>query len=93
MRTQNKKSDRSVIFASALLLALLPAIAFADLESTIFKYDGQDFVRIDTTLTKEDGTSAVNTKLSRDDPCYAALVQKHSYSGTANLYGHSYEAH
>jgi hypothetical protein len=43
------------------------------MESTIFTYDGQDFIRKHTTLVTEDGKSAVNTKLDRDNPAYKAL--------------------
>jgi hypothetical protein len=63
------------------------------LEATIFSYDGQDFVRVKTTLHTEDGKSAVNTKLARDNPAFQALVQKHSWSGDTKVFGHSYDAH
>lgn len=64
----------------------------AKLEATIFAYDGQDFVRIKTTLLTDDGKSAVNTKLDHDTPAYKALTQKHSYTGDATIFGHKYEA-
>ncbi len=38
------------------------------MESTIFTYDGQDFIRKHTTLVTEAGKSAVNTKLDSDSP-------------------------
>ena len=62
------------------------------IEATIFSYDGQDFVRTRTTLVTEDGKSAVNTKLDHDTPAYQALVQKHSYTGDATVFGKQYEA-
>ena len=62
------------------------------IEATIFSYDGQDFVRVKTTLVSEKGESAVNTKLDHDTPAYKALIQKRSYSGDATLFGKKYEA-
>lgn len=68
------------------------AQAPARIESTIFSYDGHDFVRTQTTLVTEDGKSAVNTKLDHNTPAYKALVQKHSYSGDATVFGKKYDA-
>lgn len=64
----------------------------AKIEATIFAYDGQDFVRIKTTLVTEKRTSAVNTKLDHDTPAYKALIQKRSYTGDVTLFGRKYEA-
>ena len=60
--------------------------------ATIFAYQGQDFVRTTTTLVTEAGQSAVNTKLDRSTPAYKALIQKHSYTGDATVFGRKYEA-
>ena len=68
------------------------AQAEAKLEATIFSYDGKDFIRTQTTLLTEDGKSAVNTKLDHDSPAYKALTQKHSYTGEATVFGHTYDA-
>lgn len=62
------------------------------LEASIFSYDGQDFVRTQTTLLTKEGKSAVNTKLEHDTPAYKALAAKHSYTGDANVFGHEYHA-
>jgi Cache 3/Cache 2 fusion domain len=62
------------------------------LESTIFSYDGKDFIRTKTTLMTEDGKSAVNTKLEHSTPAYKALVRKHSYVGNATVFGRTYDA-
>jgi hypothetical protein len=70
----------------------LVAQAEPRLESTIFSYDGKDFVRTRTTLVTEDGASAVNTKLDHATPAYKALVQKHSYIGEVTVFGHKYDA-
>jgi cache 3/cache 2 fusion protein len=64
----------------------------AKIEATVFAYDGQDFVRITTTLVTEKGRSAVNTKLDHDTPAYKALIQKRSYTGDVTLFGRKYEA-
>lgn len=68
-------------------LLFVPTDALAAQESTIFRYDGQDFIREKTTLTTEDGASAVNTKLDRTSPAFQHLVQKKSYAGPAKLFG------
>jgi len=64
----------------------------AKMESTIFSYDGKDFVRTKTTLVTEDGKSAVNTKLDHATPAYKALMKKHSYVGDATVFGRKYDA-
>jgi methyl-accepting chemotaxis protein len=67
-------------------------IALAGQESTIFTYDGQDFIRAQTTLATEDGKSAVNTKLDRDSPAYKDLVKKRSYKGEVTVFGQKCDA-
>ncbi|MCH8079263.1 MAG: Cache 3/Cache 2 fusion domain-containing protein [Proteobacteria bacterium] len=77
----------------ALLLTLTAGIAFAAQDSTVFTFDGQDFIRVSTTLTTADSKSAVNTKLNRNDPSYKALIQKHSYTGDATINGKNYDSY
>lgn len=79
----------SVFLLGMGLLLFMPKVALATQESTIFRYDGQDFIREKTTLTTEDGASAVNTKLDRKSPAFQHLVQKKSYTGPAKLFGRS----
>lgn len=87
-----------VFAASGALVALMlegreapvAAEAHAKLECTVFNYDGQDFVRTNTTLLTEKGKSAVGTKLDHSDAAYQALMEKQSYSGDATLFGHTY---
>jgi methyl-accepting chemotaxis protein len=67
-------------------------LAQTKLEATIFSYEGKDFVRTETTLMK-DGQSAANTKLDRDSAAYKALVEKHSYTGPASLFGRDYQTY
>ena len=77
----------SKITIASVLAFSAAGIAFAGQESTIFTYDGQDFIRAQTTLATEDGKSAVNTKLEHTSPAYKALIKKHSYSGEATVFG------
>ena len=97
-----RASETSSRSGKMIVLALLLMISFslagwadeapAKLEASIFSYDGQDFVRVKTTLLTKEGKSAVNTKLEHDSPAYKALVQKHSYSGDATVLGKKYDA-
>jgi len=80
------------------LLLMLPVTALVSsaswagsLESSIFSYDGKDFVRTNTTLTDK-GQSAVNTKLDQNSAAYKALADKHSYSGPVTVFGKDYDA-
>ncbi|KWC79910.1 chemotaxis protein [Burkholderia cepacia] len=58
--------------------------------ATIFARDGDDFVRITTSLKKQDGARAVGTKLDRGGPAYAPLVAGRVYTGLAKLFGRPY---
>jgi len=69
-----------------------PAETKGKIDASIFSYDGQDFVRTQTTLLTKDGKSAVNTKLDHESPAYKALMDKHSYTGDATVFGREYEA-
>jgi len=99
-RSRNWIAFALLLALSGALLALievaggsrLAAQTTATLEATIFSYDGHDFVRTRTTLLAEAGKSAVNTKLDHDTPAYKALIQKHSYTGDATVFGRRYDA-
>ncbi|MFJ3055862.1 Cache 3/Cache 2 fusion domain-containing protein [Herbaspirillum sp. NPDC087042] len=58
--------------------------------ATIFAKTGDDFVRISTSLKKENGERAIGTLLDRAHPGYAALKSDKSYSGLATLFGKQY---
>jgi methyl-accepting chemotaxis protein-2 (aspartate sensor receptor) len=73
------------------LLVSGASLAQTKLDSSVFSYDGKDFVRTDTTLM-QNGQSAVGTKLDRVSPAYKALVEKHSYSGPMTVMGQNYQA-
>jgi len=77
---------RRVILPSVLAFSGI-GFALAGQESTIFTFDGHDFIRAQTTLVTEDGKSAVNTKLDHNNPGYKALIKKHSYTGEVILFG------
>lgn len=81
----------SVSLRNSLLALVLSfaatGVALGAQESTIFRYDGQDFIRVQTTMMTEDGKSAVNTMLDRNSPAYKELGQKHSYTGQATIFG------
>jgi Cache 3/Cache 2 fusion domain len=85
-------SVRNTLFALALPFAVSGVALAAAQESTIFRYDGQDFVRVQTTLMTDDGQSAVNSKLDRGSPAYNALIKKVSYTGETTLFGQTCDA-
>ena len=80
-----------MLFAFGLAFSAT-GIAFAGQESTVFTFDGKDFIRAQTTLAAEDGKSAVNTKLDHTSPAYKELVKKHSYVGPATVFGQKCDA-
>ena len=89
-------SMRRIFLILSLLLPVTVLVSSASLaetklEATIFSYDGKDFVRTETTLMQE-GQSAVDTKLDHDSAAYKALVEKHSYTGPATVFGQDYQA-
>ncbi|WEF34004.1 methyl-accepting chemotaxis protein [Pseudoduganella chitinolytica] len=55
--------------------------------ATIFAVTGEDFIRVSTSVKKEDGTRAVGTMLDRTHPGYALLRAGQSYTGLATLFG------
>ena len=58
--------------------------------ATIFARDGDDFVRVTTSLTKQDGGRAIGTVLDRKHPAYARLLAGDSYVGRALLFERFY---
>lgn len=60
--------------------------------ATIFAYDKKrdDFIRINTSLKKQDGTRAMGTYLTQKSPAYSKIKAKQSYIGIANLFGKTY---
>jgi len=58
--------------------------------ATIFVADVDDFVRVATSLKKENGDRAIGTKLDRTHGAYAALISGNKYVGMAKLFGKQY---
>lgn len=58
--------------------------------ATVFARSGDDFVRVTTSLKKQDGSRAIGTLLDRKSPAYAPLVAGRSYTGLAALFGKQY---
>jgi len=58
--------------------------------ATVFVRQGDDFIRIATSLRKTDGSRAIGTALGADHPGYAQLMRGESYTGKAKLFGHYY---
>jgi methyl-accepting chemotaxis protein-2 (aspartate sensor receptor) len=55
--------------------------------ATIFAASGEDFVRISTSVKKENGERAVGTALDKASPAYPALRAGRSYVGLTTLFG------
>ncbi|EDZ97981.1 methyl-accepting chemotaxis sensory transducer [Burkholderia sp. H160] len=55
--------------------------------ATVFARSGDDFVRVTTSLKKQDGTRAIGTLLDRKGPAYAPLLANRTYTGLAPLFG------
>ena len=58
--------------------------------ATIFAASGDDFVRVTTSVKKENGERAVGTTLDRKSPAYAALRAGQAYVGLVTLFGKQY---
>ncbi|MDR0996054.1 MAG: methyl-accepting chemotaxis protein [Zoogloeaceae bacterium] len=60
---------------------------------TVFVRDGEEFVRISTSLKNEQGARALGTTLAHTHPAYALLLSGQSYTGPARLFGRDYMTH
>ena len=58
--------------------------------ATIFARTGDDFIRVTTSLKKQDGERAFKTLLDRKHPAYALMAEGKPYIGRANLFGRDY---
>ncbi len=58
--------------------------------ATVFARTGRDFVRVSTSLKKEDGSRAIGTLLDHEHPGYKLLLEGRAYRGPAVLFGRSY---
>src|SRR5207344_2774495 len=58
--------------------------------ATVFARSGRDFVRVATSLKKEDGSRAIGTLLDHEHPGYKPLLEGRAYRGPAVLFGRNY---
>jgi methyl-accepting chemotaxis protein len=58
--------------------------------ATVLVRKGDDFIRIATSLKKEDGSRAIGTPLGTAHPAYAQLMRGEIFTGKAKLFGHYY---
>ncbi|MDO8449997.1 MAG: Cache 3/Cache 2 fusion domain-containing protein [Rhodoferax sp.] len=61
--------------------------------ATVFAKKGADFLRITTSLKKQDGERALGTLLDRAHPAYKLILAGQSYTGPALLFGKPYMTH
>jgi methyl-accepting chemotaxis protein-2 (aspartate sensor receptor) len=57
---------------------------------TLFVVKGEDFVRVTTSVKKQNGERAVGTVLDRSHPGYRMLRRAQPYTGYATLFGKQY---
>jgi methyl-accepting chemotaxis protein len=58
--------------------------------ATVFARTGDDFVRVTTSLKKQDGARAIGTLLDRKSPAYAPMLGGKRFIGMATLFGKQY---
>ncbi|MFY0728461.1 methyl-accepting chemotaxis protein [Pseudomonas sp. NFX15] len=58
--------------------------------ATLFVRSGEDFIRVSTSLTKQDGNRAIGTLLDHAHPAYEKLMAGQGYVGRALLFDRSY---
>ncbi len=60
--------------------------------ATVFKYDPvkKDFIRVATSLTRENGSTVRGTYLGKNHPAYKYLIKGEAYTGKAILFGREY---
>ncbi len=58
--------------------------------ATVFARQGDDFVRVTTSLKKENGERAIGTFLGKAHPAHASMLAGKEYLGKARLFGKDY---
>ena len=61
--------------------------------ATVFVRQGEDFVRVSTSLRNAEGARALGTVLDHAHPAYRTLMQGGRYTGPARLFGVDYMTH
>ena|SRR6516164_5729174 len=60
--------------------------------ASLFVKSGDQYVRVATSLKKEDGTSAVGTIVDPKNPALAKLNNGEAYYGDATIFGETYDS-
>ena len=58
--------------------------------ATVFVRSGEDFIRVSTNVSKQDGNRAIGTVLDHANPAYARLMSGQSFVGRSLLFGRLY---
>lgn len=61
--------------------------------TTVFARDGDDFIRVTTSIRKQDGERALGTPLDRSQPAYRDAVRGLPHEGYATIFGRQYASH
>jgi len=83
--TPTLKSGSTVINLNTEIVDRFTAVTKA--VATVFVRSGEDFVRISTSLKKEDGSRAIGTSLDKAHPAYQGLLKGEEFTGKATLFG------
>lgn len=58
--------------------------------ATVFVRQGEDFIRVSTSLKNEHGKRAIGTLLDHGHPAFSRLMRGESYTGKAQLFGRDF---
>ncbi|WP_028768629.1 methyl-accepting chemotaxis protein [Shewanella fidelis] len=58
--------------------------------ATVFVRDGDEFIRISTSLKNADGKRALGSHLDKDHPAYKVMLEGKDFEGYAQLFGKDY---
>ena len=61
--------------------------------ATVFARDGDDFIRVTTSVRKQDGERALGTPLDRSQPAYRDALRGVAHDGYATIFGKQYFTH
>lgn len=87
-KTPLLKNGETVINLNNSIVDRFAALTHA--VGTVFVRSDNDFIRVATSLKKENGSRAVGTTLERNHPAYQGLLRGIGYVGKAELFGKDY---
>jgi methyl-accepting chemotaxis protein-2 (aspartate sensor receptor) len=61
--------------------------------ATVFARDGDDFIRVTTSVRKQNGERAIGTPLDRSQPAYQDALRGRAHEGYVAIFGKQYLAH